>query len=253
MDELLFLNGLLLSRLVFIFNDGRLSGRAITLLVSVQAALCLLLFTPGWPAVILAVLVLLVHLATEYWPNENWLNESRILSLLVILVATTALRDQLTLAPWLQAVLTELINIFGSASVNIDDFLSPALWFLLGFLLVANETNLLIRSLFHRFNLEPRVRTDHDKNKSNDQLDDEEYNAGRVIGILERWLMYSVLLVSQNFNVIALVIAAKGFARFRQMEERVFAEYVLIGTLSSMLLTILVAQIIGSLSGSWFT
>jgi hypothetical protein len=37
------------------------------------------------------------------------------------------------------------------------------------------------------------------------------------------------------------------------MEERVFAEYVLIGTLSSMLLTILVAQIIGSLSGSWFT
>ena len=47
MDELLFLNGLLLSRLVFIFNDGRLSGRAISLLASVQAELCLLLFTPG--------------------------------------------------------------------------------------------------------------------------------------------------------------------------------------------------------------
>ena len=253
MDELLFLNCLLLSRLVFIFNDSHLPGRAITLLVSVQAALCLLLFTLGWPAVILAVLVLLVHLATEYWSNENWLNESRILSLLVILVATAALRDQLILAPWLQAVLTKLMSLFGSASANIDDFLSPALWFLLGFLLVANETNLLIRSLFHRFNLEPRVCTDHDKNKSNDQLDDEEYNAGRVIGILERWLMYSVLLVSQNFNVIALVIAAKGFARFRQMEERAFAEYVLIGTLSSMLLTILVAQIIGSLSGSLVT
>lgn len=253
MDELLFLNGLLLSRLVFIFNDGRLSGRAITLLASVQAALCLLLFTLGWPAVILAVLVLLVHLATEYWSNENWLNESRILSLLVILVATTALRNQLILTPWLQALLTELVSLFGSASANIDDLLSPALWFLLGFLLVANETNLLIRSLFHRFNLEPRVRTDHDKHKSNDQLDDEEYNAGRVIGILERWLMYSVLLVSQNFNVIALIIAAKGFARFRQMEERAFAEYVLIGTLASMLLTILVAQIIGGLSGSWFT
>ena len=102
---------------------------------------------------ILAVLVLLAHMATEYWSNENWLNESRILSLLVILVATTALRDQLTLAPWLQAVLTELMSIYGGAVANIDDFLSPALWFLLGFLLVANETNLLIRSLFHRFNL----------------------------------------------------------------------------------------------------
>ncbi len=81
------------------------------------------------------------------------------------------------------------------------------------------------------------------------QLGRQEYNAGRIIGILERWLMYSVLVVSQNINVVALLIAAKGFARFRQMDERAFAEYVLIGTLASTLLTVLVAQTIGGLSG----
>lgn len=253
MEELLFLNGLLFSRLVFIFNDSHLPRRAITLLVSVQVALCLLLFTVGWPAMLLAVLVLLVHLATEYWPNESWLNERRILSVVTILAATTLLREQLTLATWLNAVLTELVSVFENAGANIDDLLSPALWFLLGFLLVANEANLMIRSLFQRFNLEPRLHAEDDENKSPDQLDEQEYNAGRVIGILERWLMYSILLVSQNLNVIALIIAAKGFARFRQMEERTFAEYVLIGTLSSMLLTVLVAQIIGGLSDSWFT
>ena len=196
---------------------------------------------------------MLAHWVTERWLHEKWLNESRLLSVLVILAATTVLRDQLNLSPWLNALLTDLVSLFGSANANIDDLPGPALWFLLGFLLVANETNLVIRSLFHRFNLEPRFHTEDDTNQSTQQLDEHEYNAGRVIGILERWLMYSVLLVSQNFNVIALIIAAKGFARFRQMEERAFAEYVLIGTLASMLLTILVAQSIGGLSGSWST
>ncbi|MES9991813.1 MAG: hypothetical protein ABW098_07660 [Candidatus Thiodiazotropha sp.] len=105
----------------------------------------------------------------------------------------------------------------------------------------------MIRSIFHRFGLAPQVKSEGAEKPNTPQLDEQEYNAGRVIGILERWLIYSVLLVSQNFNVIALVIAAKGFARFREMEERAFAEYVLIGTLSSMLLTILVAQIVASL------
>lgn len=73
-------------------------------------------------------------------------------------------------------------------------------------------------------------------------LDERAYNAGRVIGILERWLMYSVLVVSDEYAVNALVVAAKGFARFRQLDQREFAEYVLIGTLASTLLTIWVAR-----------
>lgn len=74
------------------------------------------------------------------------------------------------------------------------------------------------------------------------ELDQREYNAGRVIGILERWLMYSVIVTSQNYNVIAIIIAAKGIARFRELDRREFAEYVLIGTLASTLLTIVVGE-----------
>ncbi|MBK81962.1 MAG: hypothetical protein CMQ43_13725 [Gammaproteobacteria bacterium] len=64
------------------------------------------------------------------------------------------------------------------------------------------------------------------------------------MGILERWLMYSVLVVSDEYAVIAVVVAAKGFARFRQLDQREFAEYVLIGTLASTLFTIWVARAI---------
>jgi len=40
-------------------------------------------------------------------------------------------------------------------------------------------------------------------------VDDREYNAGRVIGMLERWLIYLVVILAQNYNVIALILAAK--------------------------------------------
>jgi hypothetical protein len=248
MDVLLFLNGVLLSRLVYILNDAPLSGRTLVIISLVQVALCLLVFAVGWLPIVLAALVLLVLLASEYWLPKDWLNESRFSGFLMILIATAIFRDKLFLAPWIEAVLTRSVDILWRAGADTTKLLSPGLWFLLGFLLVANEANLLIRSLFHRFCLEPRVKEDDVNDAQIGQLDVQEYNAGRIIGILERWMMYSVLMVSQNLNVIALIIAAKGFARFRQMEERAFAEYVLIGTLASMLLTLLVAQIIGGLS-----
>jgi hypothetical protein len=249
MDVLLFLNGVLLSRLVFIFNDSRLPKRSKITVGIVQIALCFLVFSFGWPPIFLALMAVLILLLTEFWLPEDWLNESRFISLLVILVATIALHDKLQLAPWMEAALiwsTDSLWRLGDSSNN----LRTALWFLLGFLLVANEANLLIRSILHRFHLEPRVEKEDANNGRNDQLDQQEYKAGRIIGILERWLMYSVLFTSQNVNVIALIIAAKGFARFRQMDERPFAEYVLIGTLASTLLTVLVAQIASSLSGN---
>lgn len=74
------------------------------------------------------------------------------------------------------------------------------------------------------------------------------FNDSRLPG--RTLVIVSLIQVALCFiNVVALLIAAKGFARFRQMDERAFAEYVLIGTLASTLLTVLVAQTIGGLSG----
>lgn len=56
---------------------------------------------------------------------------------------------------------------------------------------------------------------------------------GRVIGIMERGIVF-VLVLTNNLSALGLVLAAKGFARFRQLDDRDFAEYVLIGTLLSI-------------------
>jgi hypothetical protein len=249
MDVLLFLNAVLGSRLIYLFNDSRLPGRTLGIVGLIQVALCFLAFTAGWLPVLLAALLVSVLLVAERWLPQDWLNESRFAALLIILIALVALRDNLVPAPWFAGMLRQLLLAVPGVGTQTDASLDNGLWFLTGFLLVANEANLLIRSLFHRFHLEPRVEADGAAGMPGGQLDRQEYNAGRIIGILERWLMYSVLLVSQNINVVALLIAAKGFARFRQMDERAFAEYVLIGTLASTLLSVLIAQIIGGLSG----
>lgn len=61
--------------------------------------------------------------------------------------------------------------------------------------------------------------------------------AGAVIGILERIFTITFVLVGQ-YTAIALVIAAKSIARFEELKTKRFAEYYLIGTLSSMLCAI---------------
>ncbi|BAS29318.1 DUF3307 domain-containing protein [Limnochorda pilosa] len=56
--------------------------------------------------------------------------------------------------------------------------------------------------------------------------------AGTWIGILERGLILSLLLVRAE-AAVGFVLAAKSIARFKELEERAFAEYYLVGTLLS--------------------
>jgi hypothetical protein len=111
---------------------------------------------------------------------------------------------------------------------------------LMGFGLVLNEVNILIRYQFRIFDLVPKKV---DENSNNLIIDQREYNAGRIIGILERLIIYIAVLKNQ-FAIIGFIFAAKAFTRFKELDERKFAEYVLIGTLISILLAILVALIV---------
>ena len=66
-----------------------------------------------------------------------------------------------------------------------------------------------------------------------------ELSRGLLIGVLERALALTLVLTDQ-FGALGLILAAKALARFRAMDDRDFAEYVLIGTLASLLLALLV-------------
>lgn len=69
-------------------------------------------------------------------------------------------------------------------------------------------------------------------------------NAGAVIGILERTLALTLILAGE-YTAIALIFAAKSLARFKKLENREFAEYYLIGTLASILVTVVTGILAG--------
>lgn len=58
---------------------------------------------------------------------------------------------------------------------------------------------------------------------------------GKLIGYIERLLVITLTLIGA-YPSIAFIIAAKSIARFKQLDDRNWAEYFLLGTLTSILL-----------------
>lgn len=69
------------------------------------------------------------------------------------------------------------------------------------------------------------------------EVDVAEYNRGRIIGAVERLIM-AAMVAGGAFNALTFLIGAKGLVRSKRFEDPDFAEYFLIGTLSSAALAI---------------
>ncbi len=73
---------------------------------------------------------------------------------------------------------------------------------------------------------------------------------GRLIGHLER-IMVAVGLLVGSWEILVAVVALKTVARFKDLDERLNAEYFLIGSLFSLLWAVLVT-LAWIASDSWF-
>jgi hypothetical protein len=69
-------------------------------------------------------------------------------------------------------------------------------------------------------------------------VDTKEYNRGRLIGDLERILL-TIVVAAGSYAALAFLVAAKGVVRSDEFDkDRDFAEYFLIGSLSSVLVAL---------------
>lgn len=64
-----------------------------------------------------------------------------------------------------------------------------------------------------------------------------DMSRGKLIGYIER-LLVILLTYYSSYPAIAFIVTAKSIARFKQMDDRDWAEYFLLGTLTSMFLGI---------------
>jgi Protein of unknown function (DUF3307) len=92
-----------------------------------------------------------------------------------------------------------------------------------------------------------RQEAHYGKNHTGNRALSEEYNytifskhdlsRGKLIGYIER-LLVLVLTFYSAYPAIGFIVAAKSIARFKQMDDRNWAEYFLLGTLTSMFIGI---------------
>jgi hypothetical protein len=66
----------------------------------------------------------------------------------------------------------------------------------------------------------------------------QDLSRGKVIGYLERLLVVALILMG-SFSAVGFIVAAKSLTRFKQMDDRDWAEYFLLGTLTSFLFAII--------------
>ena len=97
-------------------------------------------------------------------------------------------------------------------------------------LLIHKPANILISNILSGYR--PSDKTNPDVN---------DRNAGRMIGTLERIIMTIFLSISQ-YSAVGLVLTAKSIARYdRISKDQAFAEYYLLGTLLSTIVSIVVS------------
>jgi hypothetical protein len=240
-------NVILASRLVFLFRDGPLTTGGLMFLFAVQTV-GLLAYQPGiaW-AILLAILLLNGSAFHRLEKRRTPTKGLRLLSLAVQIVLLSVF-----FSPWIGISFNSEL-FFSMAGIGRFSLLVPIFEricrpgttvVLMGGLLVSNEANHLLRLLLAGLRVGPAAAAGDNSDMA--ATDRREYNTGRVIGILERIIIYVAVLTDQ-IAAIGLVLAVKGLARFKEMDDRPFAEYVLVGTLLSLLLAVFVALLVKSL------
>ena len=247
-QEFLFLLDVVLaSRLVFVFRDNPLSTRGLCLLAGIQCVGLLVYHIQIAWTVLLACLVIITVVFHLLEVRRRKTDGLRVLSLAaqaIVLSVFFSPAVHLEFNPAVCAMLSGLgtysLLLTPWGSLRASECCSAAM----GGLLVLNEVNLLIRFQLRALDLVPPPGAA----PAQGGVDGKEYATGRVIGILERILIFAAVLGNQ-IAAIGIVLAAKGFIRFKEMDDRPFAEYVLIGTLMSALYAVIVGLAVKSLLG----
>ncbi|MCI1944270.1 DUF3307 domain-containing protein [Clostridium luticellarii] len=115
----------------------------------------------------------------------------------------------------------------------------------------ANINNGIIYMLVYLVMLQPAAVTvkkvlSHISSRKYDDKDEyrvTNYNVGYTIGILER-IIAATLVLQNQLSTVGLVLAAKSLARFNQLNDREFAEKYLVGTLTSIAISIIATLIL---------
>jgi hypothetical protein len=233
----LLLNLILISRLQFTLRDQGITGGRDILWLTIIPLFGLPFLSLNLSSILFAGYLLIRPIfITALEKRKHNLNRYRILTLFLNLFVVGLLVSplfDLRFAGWTPAAEKWFTDIFlmGEQSIHWQYFHAV----IFSFLMILNESNIVIRYILEKLDLAP-LSIDHD------EIDDRQFRTGRVIGFLERIFVFQLILLNQ-YTAIGFIIAAKGIVRYPDFGKKNFSEYILIGTLLSVLFAILFTYI----------
>jgi len=104
-------------------------------------------------------------------------------------------------------------------------------------LFVVRGGTYVVRGCLRKTGTLPHLAAQNTGQAEKDQIDVMEINRGRLIGNLER-LILTIVVAAGSYAALAFLVAAKGLVRTEGLQKRDFAEYFLVGSLSSVLVAL---------------
>ncbi len=230
-------NVALLARLPLLLPDDPVCGRRALAGTAVQLA-ALLALAPTRGVVFTALAIAAVNGLAWRWEQRR--SARGLMAGRLVALAVTALGFAALCSPFLDLRFRPDLGLLADC---VGVYFVPVAWLkaipwsafhacLLGALLCLNEANLVVRLLIETFDLRP---VDAKTQPQHAPLGGREYNRGRIVGLLERLIVFFLVLEGE-YGALGLVMATKGLARFKNLDDREFAEYFLIGTMLSIVL-----------------
>lgn len=232
---------IMVSRLYSLSRDESLTLSGLIIIMGIQV-LMLPVFSLTFTLLFLIICLFIIDII-EYAAERRaiFLNVIRFTSFLLLFIIALIFGSQAVDLSVNVNLLSGIQHIF----VNFNPFTGlnitghQLILILTGLFFLLNESNFLIRLVFEISGKVPVT-------KETSEPDKKELNAGRIIGILERIIIFFFIIIGQ-YAAVGFVIAAKGVVRYKELENRNFAEYFLIGTLLSSLLSMFTGLITASL------
>jgi len=180
-----------------------------------------------WIPLIIGGTHLLVDIIKSYFKNDNLylFITDQIIHLLVIILCWLAFTTQ-----------------FGTIFTELSNFLRNSnLWVIIfGYIIMTIPLSVLISKITRKWSTE-----------INNNIEESLKDAGKWIGVLERILILTFIIIGK-FEIIGFLLAAKSVFRFGDLkdnQDRKRTEYILIGTLISFSAAIFIGMFVKMMIG----
>lgn len=244
-----------------------------TIIYTLMIALVLLLFGNIWEIIFWTFLIFISHFAIDYVRikiNKNNKNNNirfysfvidQLIHVLILVINAFVIESDLNVIGMFFydiEILREIgFNNIINYSLSILIVLKPSSIFIkyfFDFIFIKKEKNSTDEkeNIITSYNLiisnenkvEKKIEISQQKVVDNlKEKNNDSDNIGSLIGILERVIIL-LLGALGLYGSIALVLTAKSLARFKQLENKKFAEKYLVGTLMSLIIAILALLVI---------